>query len=170
VETTCVHDLAGRLRCAKCREAGKRPAVELLQLGKHSGTMGTAYDRPDAPPRSRWPQRMLAHLLRRLRVGTIGKRAGVPNDVDQGGWQCSFYPTSHSGWHVDGTAATFDRARTSLRRHGWASYLPDCTEADFQAYRAQRDWTPASTRCGNVAIGYLLNNQIRCVLRLRYGV
>ena len=33
-ETTCVHDLAGRLRCAKCREAGKRPAAELLQLGK----------------------------------------------------------------------------------------------------------------------------------------
>ena len=34
VETTCIHDLAGRLRCAKCREAGKRPAAELLQLGK----------------------------------------------------------------------------------------------------------------------------------------
>jgi hypothetical protein len=34
VETTSVHDLAGRLRCAKCREAGKRPAAELLQLGR----------------------------------------------------------------------------------------------------------------------------------------
>jgi len=34
VETTCVHDLVGRLRCAKCREAGKRPPAELLQLGK----------------------------------------------------------------------------------------------------------------------------------------
>lgn len=30
--TTCVHDLVGRLRCEKCREAGKRPAAELLQL------------------------------------------------------------------------------------------------------------------------------------------
>ncbi|MCC8937434.1 hypothetical protein H8A99_13365 [Bradyrhizobium sp. Arg68] len=32
VATTCVHDLAGRLRCAKCRTAGKRPPAELLQL------------------------------------------------------------------------------------------------------------------------------------------
>jgi hypothetical protein len=32
--TTCVHDLASRLRCAKCRDAGKRPAATLLQLGK----------------------------------------------------------------------------------------------------------------------------------------
>jgi hypothetical protein len=31
---TCVHDLASRLRCAKCREAGKRPAATLLQLGE----------------------------------------------------------------------------------------------------------------------------------------
>jgi phage FluMu protein Com len=32
VATTCVHDLAGRLRCVKCGKAGKRPAAELLQL------------------------------------------------------------------------------------------------------------------------------------------
>ena len=32
VATTCVHDLAGRLRCAKCRKADRRPAAELLQL------------------------------------------------------------------------------------------------------------------------------------------
>jgi phage FluMu protein Com len=30
--TTCVHDLAGRLRCEKCKKAGKRPAATLLQL------------------------------------------------------------------------------------------------------------------------------------------
>lgn len=30
--TTCVHDLAGRLRCRKCADAGKRPAATLLQL------------------------------------------------------------------------------------------------------------------------------------------
>jgi hypothetical protein len=40
VETTCVHDLARRLRCAKCREAGKRPAAELLQLGKVQRNFG----------------------------------------------------------------------------------------------------------------------------------
>ncbi len=30
--TTHVHDLAGRLRCVKCSNTGKRPAAELLQL------------------------------------------------------------------------------------------------------------------------------------------
>jgi hypothetical protein len=34
VPTTCVHDLAGRLRCEKCRNAGKRPPAELRQLTK----------------------------------------------------------------------------------------------------------------------------------------
>jgi hypothetical protein len=30
--TTCVHDLAGRLRCQKCAKAGKRPVATLLQV------------------------------------------------------------------------------------------------------------------------------------------
>lgn len=30
--TTCVHDLATRLRCEKCKNAGKRPVATLLQL------------------------------------------------------------------------------------------------------------------------------------------
>ncbi|WP_454629478.1 hypothetical protein [Bradyrhizobium cenepequi] len=30
--TTCVHDLASRLRCQKCARAGKRPPAELHQL------------------------------------------------------------------------------------------------------------------------------------------
>ncbi|MBR0871382.1 hypothetical protein JQ633_13525 [Bradyrhizobium tropiciagri] len=34
--TTCVHDLAGRLRCMKCGKVGKRPAAELLQLWQRS--------------------------------------------------------------------------------------------------------------------------------------
>ena len=40
VPTTCVHDLAGRLRCEKCRKAGKRPAAELLQLAPRRTTAG----------------------------------------------------------------------------------------------------------------------------------
>ncbi|SRR5579871_1111575 len=32
VDTTCVHDLASRLRCSKCAKANKRPAATLLQL------------------------------------------------------------------------------------------------------------------------------------------
>ncbi len=30
--TTCVHDLASRLRCQKCTKAGRRPPATLLQL------------------------------------------------------------------------------------------------------------------------------------------
>src|ERR1700732_3340779 len=36
VSTTCVHDLAGRLVCQKCRKAGKHPAATLLQLAPRS--------------------------------------------------------------------------------------------------------------------------------------
>jgi len=32
VPTTCVHDLATRLRCQKCAKAAKRPVATLLQL------------------------------------------------------------------------------------------------------------------------------------------
>jgi hypothetical protein len=36
VPTTCVHDLAGRLVCQKCKKGGKRPAATLLQLTPRS--------------------------------------------------------------------------------------------------------------------------------------
>ncbi|KAA0069532.1 hypothetical protein [Tardiphaga sp. P9-11] len=32
VETTCIHDLATRLRCQRCAKGGKRPRATLLQL------------------------------------------------------------------------------------------------------------------------------------------
>jgi hypothetical protein len=34
VVTTRIRDLASRLRCERCRAAGKRPAAELLQLAR----------------------------------------------------------------------------------------------------------------------------------------
>jgi len=39
VATICVHDLASRLVCQKCRKAGKRPAATLLQLRRARGMM-----------------------------------------------------------------------------------------------------------------------------------
>jgi hypothetical protein len=36
VTTTCIHDLAGRLVCQKCKRAGKRPVATLLQLAPRS--------------------------------------------------------------------------------------------------------------------------------------
>ena len=36
VATTCIHDLASRLVCQKCRKAGKRPPATLLELTPRS--------------------------------------------------------------------------------------------------------------------------------------
>ncbi|QOZ25910.1 hypothetical protein XH93_21570 [Bradyrhizobium sp. CCBAU 51753] len=38
VATTCVHDLAARLRRVKCGKAGKWPAAELLQFAPRERT------------------------------------------------------------------------------------------------------------------------------------
>jgi hypothetical protein len=34
--STCVHDLASRLRCSKCAKAGRRPPATLLQLAQRA--------------------------------------------------------------------------------------------------------------------------------------
>lgn len=39
--TTCVHDLATRLRCEKCKKAGKRPVATLSQLAPKRRHMTT---------------------------------------------------------------------------------------------------------------------------------
>src|SRR5438477_1420133 len=75
-----------------------------------------------------------------VQVGTIGRRAGVPVDVDQWGWSCGFYPGTRPGEHLGGTAATLDQARDAFAR-AWPVFLANRTEADFQAWRDQRDFT-----------------------------
>ncbi|SHH20073.1 hypothetical protein [Bradyrhizobium erythrophlei] len=72
-----------------------------------------------------------------VHVGTIAIRAGVPVDVDRWGWDCGFYPPSHHGRHVDGTAETFEQARADFEA-AWREYLPKCSEADFEEYRRER--------------------------------
>lgn len=80
-----------------------------------------------------------------VQVGTIATGPGVPVDVDQWGWQCGFYPGSHPGDHKDGTAATFEEARAEFEA-AWAVYLPKRTEADFEEWRNQRDFTAEKYR------------------------
>jgi hypothetical protein len=75
-----------------------------------------------------------------VQVGTIGLRAGVPGSVDQWGWECGFYPLSHRGQHLSGTAASFNDARDQFDA-AWRVYLPKCTEQDFRDYRDQRNLT-----------------------------
>jgi hypothetical protein len=75
-----------------------------------------------------------------VHVGTIAKRTGAPHDEDPWEWSCGFYPGCDSGEHTNGTALTFDKARASFEE-AWQLLLPNRTEADFQAWRDQRDWT-----------------------------
>jgi hypothetical protein len=58
----------------------------------------------------------------------------------RGGWSCGFYPGSHPGECTNGSAATLDQARAAFEAT-WSVFLAKRTEADFQAWRDQRDWT-----------------------------
>jgi hypothetical protein len=75
-----------------------------------------------------------------VRVGWIGERAGVPKDVEQWGWSCGFPPVSHRGIRAAGLASTFDQARREFEA-AWRDYLPQCTEADFDASRYESAFT-----------------------------
>jgi len=73
-------------------------------------------------------------------AGTIAIRCGNPHDEDPWEWRCGFYPSSHPGEHQDGTAASFDEARSDFEA-AWKVFLAKRTEADVQAWRGQQDWT-----------------------------
>jgi hypothetical protein len=75
-----------------------------------------------------------------VHVGTITERVGNPHDTDQWEWSCGFYPGSEPGEIQSDTAATFEEARADFER-AWRVFLSNRTEADFQAWRDQRDWT-----------------------------
>src|SRR5260221_7460210 len=75
-----------------------------------------------------------------VHAGTIAIRTGIPPDEDPWGWNCGFYPGSHPRECIDGTAATFDKARADFEA-AWRVFLSKRTVADFQAWREQRDWT-----------------------------
>jgi hypothetical protein len=75
-----------------------------------------------------------------VHVGTIAERVGNPHDTDPWEWSCGFYPGSHPGEHRSDTTATFDDARADFER-AWLVFLANRTEADFQTWRDERDWT-----------------------------
>ena len=80
-----------------------------------------------------------------VHAGTIAIRTGIPHDEDPWEWSCGFYPGSHPGEHTNGTAETFDQARADFEV-AWRVFLSKRTEADFQAWRDQRDWTAEKYR------------------------
>jgi hypothetical protein len=75
-----------------------------------------------------------------VRVGTISKRIGIPPDRAPWGWSCGFYPGSGPGECTNGTATTLAAARAAFEV-AWLVFLAKRTEADFQAWRDDRDWT-----------------------------
>jgi hypothetical protein len=75
-----------------------------------------------------------------VHVGTVAIRSGIPHDEDPWGWACGFYPGCEPGEHTNGSAGTFDQARADFGA-AWQMLLSNRTEADFQAWRDQRDWT-----------------------------
>jgi hypothetical protein len=80
-----------------------------------------------------------------VRVGSIAIRTGAPHDTDPWQWDCGFYPGSHPREHQSGTAGTFDRARADFEA-AWVVFLSNRTDADFQAWRDERDWTAEKYR------------------------
>jgi len=75
-----------------------------------------------------------------VHVGTIAERVGNPHDTDPWEWSCGIYPGSHPGEHLSDTAATFEQARADFET-AWQMFLSNRTDADFQAWRDERDWT-----------------------------
>ena len=80
-----------------------------------------------------------------VRVGFIAIRSGIPNNQVPWGWRCGFYPGSEPGECTSGTATTFDQARADFDR-AWQMFSAKRTEADYQAWRHQRDWTAEKYR------------------------
>ena len=79
-----------------------------------------------------------------VRIRTIAIRSGNPADTDPWGWSGGFLSWIPSP-RTSGTAATFDHARVAFEA-AWRVFLSNRTEADFEAWRRQRDWTAKKYR------------------------
>jgi hypothetical protein len=88
---------------------------------------------------------MLARLLWRL----AGRHDRDPHrhapGEDPWSWACGFYPGCHPRECSGGTTETFEQARADFE-DAWRVFLANRTEADFRAWREQRDWTAEKYR------------------------
>jgi hypothetical protein len=99
-----------------------------------------------------------------VHVGMIARRVGVPVGVDRWGWILGFYPRTEPHQYSDGTAATFDQARSSFET-AWQALLPTLTEADFDRWRHARDWTErkySKWKRGELLPSQKPNSMMRC--------
>ena len=75
-----------------------------------------------------------------VHAGTLAIRSGNPHDTEPWECRCGFYPGYRPGECRSGTADSFEEARTEFEA-AWKVFLSNRTEADFQEWRDQRDWT-----------------------------
>jgi hypothetical protein len=80
-----------------------------------------------------------------VHVGALSRSVGNPNAAPQWQWRCGFYPGSEPGECKSRTAASFELARDAFEA-AWRVFRANRTEADFQAWRRQRDWTAEKYR------------------------
>ena len=73
-----------------------------------------------------------------IHCGSISPAVGIP--TERWAWFCGFYPGSNPGEQTHGTADSFDQARADFEK-AWQVFTSRRTEADYQAWRDQRDWT-----------------------------
>ena len=89
-------------------------------------------------------------------AGSIVQCVGDPGAAPRWQWHCGFYPSSRPGECTSGTAAHFDEANAEFET-AWRVFLAKRTEADFKAWRDQRDWTErkyAAWAAGERALAY----------------
>ena len=75
-----------------------------------------------------------------IHAGTISKATGMPNAQNDWTWSAGFYPGSGPGEIKGGRADTFEEAKARFEP-AWLAFASSRTEADFKAWRDQRDWT-----------------------------
>ena len=80
-----------------------------------------------------------------VHVGSIGRAVGAPGAAQRWVWSCGCYPGCEPGEQSGGTADTFDHARAGFER-AWQVFAANRTEADFQAWRDEGDWTAEKYR------------------------
>jgi hypothetical protein len=107
----------------------------LCRFFGHSRNMTQLTRRPDNDPhREGW-----FVYFGDVRVGHIGKRAGVPTQAPQWGWTCGFYPGCDPGQQTHGTGETFQEARAGFEE-AWKKLAATRTEAHYELWRQSRDF------------------------------
>ena len=75
-----------------------------------------------------------------IHCGSVSQAVGLLGAAQRWAWFCGFYSGSKPGEQTHGTADTFEQARAHFEK-AWIVFSSNRTEADYQAWREQRDWT-----------------------------